>query len=66
MAESFLAWATRYPILGALLVVGAIVQALIVMACRAVRWCWRCAARALARGFMAEAQKIMARPGGGI
>lgn len=50
MAEIFLAWATRYLILGALLVVGAIVLALIVMACRAVRWCWRCAARAVAHG----------------
>lgn len=50
MAEIFLAWATRYLILGALLVVGAIVLALIVMACRAARWCWRCAAKVVAHG----------------
>lgn len=43
-------WLTKYLIAGVLLLIGWLGFWLVAAACRAVRWCWRCAAKVVAHG----------------
>lgn len=50
MLSTLTLWLAKYLVLGLMLVLGFLTVWLIVALCRAVRWCWRRAARLVAHG----------------
>lgn len=50
MADALTLWLAKYLVLALMLVLGFLTVWLVVALCRAVRWCWRRAARLVAHG----------------